>query len=86
MRPAAPAGVHRLELAVAFAIGHRRKPDPEARAAPDALSSSIEPPACSTMPWTTASPSPVPLPTAFVVKNGSNTRASVVGDARAGVA
>src|SRR5574341_215077 len=30
------------------------------------------PPLCFTIPYTVASPSPVPLPTSFVVKNGSN--------------
>src|SRR5450759_2193950 len=35
----------------------------------------ICPPDCRTMPWTVARPSPVPLPTSFVVKNGSKARA-----------
>jgi hypothetical protein len=33
--------------------------------------------ACFTRPYTVASPSPVPCPTALVVKNGSKTRLSV---------
>jgi hypothetical protein len=36
---------------------------------------SIEPPFCSTAPYTIASPSPVPEPAGFVVKNGSKIRA-----------
>lgn len=38
---------------------------------PGALLSSIQPLCCRTMPSTTANPRPVPLPTSFVVKNGS---------------
>src|SRR3989475_11160571 len=38
---------------------------------PGSLSTSIEPPCCRTNPYTVARPSPVPLPTGFVVKNGS---------------
>ena len=37
----------------------------------------IPPPSCFTIPYTVARPSPVPLPGSFVVKNGSNTCASV---------
>ena len=33
------------------------------------------PPDCLTIPYTVASPSPVPLPGPLVVKNGSNARA-----------
>src|SRR2546421_6651011 len=36
-----------------------------------------KPPACFTIPYTVASPSPVPLPLSFVVKNGSKMRALV---------
>ena len=36
------------------------------------LSSWMLPPCCLTMPWTMASPRPVPLPGSFEVKNGSN--------------
>ena len=32
------------------------------------------PPCALTMPWLTESPSPVPLPTSFEVKNGSKMR------------
>src|SRR5205807_1121087 len=42
---------------------------------PTSLSTSIQPPCSATMPCATASPSPVPSPTAFVVKKGSKTRA-----------
>jgi len=31
----------------------------------------MKPPVCLTMPYTVDSPSPVPLPTSLVVKNGS---------------
>ena len=31
------------------------------------------------MPWTVARPSPVPLPSSLVVKNGSNKRACTSG-------
>ena len=41
------------------------------------LSTRMCPPACSTMPYTVASPRPVPLPTSLVVKNGSKMRARV---------
>jgi hypothetical protein len=44
---------------------------------PGALSTSMPPPLCATMPYTVESPSPVPLPRPFVVKNGSKTRARV---------
>ena len=40
----------------------------------------MNPPLCFTMPYTVASPRPVPLPGALVVKNGSNTRACTSGD------
>ena len=42
---------------------------------PGALLTSTWPPACRMIPYTVARPSPVPLPTPLVVKNGSNTRA-----------
>src|SRR5436309_201101 len=41
---------------------------------PGSLATSIDPPWLVTMPWTTESPSPVPSPTAFVVKKGSKIR------------
>ena len=41
---------------------------------PTALSTSIAPPWALTMPWLTDRPSPVPLPTSLVVKNGSKIR------------
>ena len=47
---------------------------------PGALRNSTSPPAWVTMPCTVARPSPVPRPTALVVKNGSNTRAWTSGD------
>ncbi|GBE34454.1 hypothetical protein BMS3Bbin06_00979 [bacterium BMS3Bbin06] len=34
----------------------------------------MKPPCCFTIPYTVGSPSPVPLPTSFVVKKGSKTR------------
>ena len=37
----------------------------------------MKPPLCFTMPYTVARPRPVPLPTPFVVKNGSKMRAFV---------
>jgi hypothetical protein len=44
---------------------------------PGSLSTMMCPPLCLTMPNTVESPSPVPLPTPLVVKNGSKTRAWV---------
>src|SRR2546430_9033485 len=41
---------------------------------PGSLSTSTEPPCCCTSPYTVARPSPVPLPSGFVVKNGSKMR------------
>src|SRR6266446_7985182 len=41
------------------------------------LFTSMAPPKSVTMPYTSASPRPVPRPTSLVVKNGSNIRASV---------
>jgi hypothetical protein len=35
------------------------------------------PPLCATIPYAVASPSPVPSPNGFVVKNGSNTWVAV---------
>jgi len=40
-------------------------------------SSAMPPPACSTIPYTVDSPRPVPRPSGFVVKYGSNARAIV---------
>ena len=37
----------------------------------------MNPPLCLMMPYTVASPSPVPLPFSLVVKNGSNMCACV---------
>ena len=45
--------------------------------APGSLSTAIVPPVCVTIPYEVASPSPVPSPGAFVVKNGSNARTRV---------
>ena len=45
--------------------------------APGALSAKIDPPLCVTIPYTVDSPSPVPLPFSFVVKNGSKRCESV---------
>src|SRR5580658_4327733 len=45
---------------------------------PGALSTTMRPPWSLIMPCTTARPSPVPLPTSLVVKNGSKSRALVV--------
>src|SRR5437868_1636407 len=39
----------------------------------------MNPPLCFTMPYTVASPRPVPLPFSLVVKNGSNRWACVTG-------
>ena len=39
---------------------------------PGALSTRTTPPLCVTIPYTVDRPSPVPWPTGFVVKNGSN--------------
>ena len=44
---------------------------------PGSVSSRMKPPLCVTVPYTLARPSPAPSPTAFVVKNGSKTRAFV---------
>src|SRR5215831_10195204 len=44
---------------------------------PTPVSTVTEPPLCSTMPYTVLSPSPVPLPGSFVVKNGSKRCACV---------
>ena len=44
---------------------------------PTALSTSIRPPCRVTMPCTTESPSPVPLPASLVVKNGSKMRSRI---------
>ncbi len=44
---------------------------------PGSLSTSMKPPLCLTMPYTVASPSPVPFPTSLVVKNGSKIWARV---------
>ena len=41
------------------------------------LDASMLPPWAVTIPCTTASPSPVPMPAGLVVKNGSKTRSSV---------
>ena len=40
---------------------------------PTSLSTWMLPPLCFTIPYTVASPSPVPLPIGLVVKNGSKT-------------
>jgi hypothetical protein len=54
---------------------------------PTSVVTQITPPLCSTMPYTVASPSPVPRPGALVVKNGSKILLMVSGvDARAVVA
>jgi len=44
---------------------------------PGSLLRWMNPLCCLTMPYTIASPSPVPLPASFVVKNGSKTRSCV---------
>jgi len=44
---------------------------------PGSESTVMNPPACFTIPYTVASPNPVPLPVSFVVKNGSKARALV---------
>ena len=44
---------------------------------PGSLYTQMSPQDCFTMPCTVASPSPVPCPCSFVVKNGSNMRARV---------
>ena len=44
---------------------------------PGVLSTQMLPPLCFTMPYAVLSPSPVPLPVSFVVKNGSKMRACV---------
>jgi hypothetical protein len=44
---------------------------------PTSLYTSTCPPDCLTIPWTVASPSPVPFPNPLVVKNGSNRWAFV---------
>ena len=44
------------------------------------LSTKMNPPICFSVPYTIDSPSPVPLPTSFVVKNGSKIRAWVSRD------
>jgi len=41
---------------------------------PGALATRMYPPLCFTIPYTVDSPSPVPLPCFFVVKNGSKIR------------
>ena len=46
---------------------------------PGALSTSIQPPAPDTKPYTMGRPRPVPFPGALVVKNGSKMRACVAG-------
>jgi hypothetical protein len=43
---------------------------------PGALSASRYPPLCRTIPYTMESPSPVPVPSGFVVKNGSKARSA----------
>src|SRR5579872_3417031 len=45
---------------------------------PSSLSIVMTPPCAVTIPCTTERPSPVPLPTSFVVKKGSKTRRRVV--------
>ena len=45
---------------------------------PGVESTSMKPSCCWTIPYTVASPRPVPSPTALVVKNGSNTWLRVV--------
>ena len=44
---------------------------------PGVLERCISPPDCLTIPCTVDNPRPVPLPTAFVVKNGSKMRSRV---------
>jgi hypothetical protein len=46
---------------------------------PGTLSTPIDPPWPSTIPWHIESPSPVPWPEGFVVKNGSKIRAAISG-------
>ena len=46
---------------------------------PGVESTQMKPPLCFTTPYTVASPSPVPFPCSFVVKNGSKMRAFVSG-------
>ena len=54
---------------------------------PGRLSTTISPPSARTMPWQIESPSPVPTPWGFVVKNGSKIRSRDLGrDPAAGVA
>src|SRR6266496_3906912 len=51
--------------------------DAEGRPPPGWLSTVMYPPLCLMMPYAVARPSPVPLPTGFVVKNGSKIRDTV---------
>ena len=44
---------------------------------PSSLCTHMSPPLCLMIPYTVESPSPVPLPASFVVKNGSNIRCRV---------
>src|SRR6266545_3291905 len=47
---------------------------------PGLVSSVMRPPCSCTIPWQIDRPSPVPLPSPLVVKNGSNTRAATSSD------
>jgi len=49
----------------------------EAGPLPTSLYTQMSPSLCLTMPYTADSPSPVPLPGPFVVKNGSKIRPRV---------
>ena len=83
--PAPPQRPRALRPAAAAATDPRGSPDIAAGSSrvktvrPGSLSTARRPPCCSTMPYDTLRPRPVPSPTFLVVKNGSKTRGSTAG-------